>query len=320
MARTTTKSASAKKTAPKKTVAAADKAKKVTAKATAKVAAVTAKTKAKAKAANVKPAVKTQEETQTVNPVRLLVELLGTFILTFVVITLLSGKFGLSLFVSQETISAAIKAGQPVDIPTFAITPIIVAATLSILTVMLYRISGAVLNPAISIGQLLLRKVKVAEGLGYILAQVLGGMLALSVATRIITVTNAQTGQVGPLSAVNIFSHQASWPIFTAEVMGAVVFGLGVAAAIASSKALVKGLLVGGGFLLGAVIAASAGAGILNPAVAVGTGLIGMGDNIWPLVGIYIGGTTLGMVIGMALFELFNRNAGQSAEIVPAEK
>ena len=102
--------------------------------------------------------------------------------------------------------------------------------------------------------------------------------------------------------------------------MGAVVFGLGVAAAIASSKALVKGLLVGGGFLLGAVIAASAGAGILNPAVAVGTGLIGMGDNIWPLVGIYIGGTTLGMVIGMALFELFNRNAGQSAEIVPAEK
>lgn len=241
---------------------------------------------------------------KNLNPSRLLAELVGTFILTLVVVAALSGKFTLSLFTTPDVMAQAAQTGQ--SIPGFALVPWVTGFAFAALVLITYRVSGGHLNPAITAGMMALRRMSPIEGVGYILAQVLGAMLALSIASRLISVMDPQTGQMGLLDPATLFSHMATWNVFTAELLGAAIFGFGVAAAMRLTPRVRAGLL-GGSLILGSGVAMMAGAGMLNPALAVGTGLIGFGENVWPLVGIYLGGTTLGVIIGMALYSLLDR-------------
>lgn len=241
------------------------------------------------------------------NPNRLLAELVGTFILTLVIIAAFSGQFILGLFASPADIAQIAQTGQRV--PGFALAPFISGLALAIAVLATYKISGGLLNPAITLGQMALRRMNAIEGIGYILAQVLGAMLALSVATALIQVADPTTGKMAALDPANLFNHAATWKIFFAELLGAFVFGFGVAAAL-TYRALPRAILFGGSFIIGAGIALMAGAGILNPAVAVGVGLIGFGEgNLWAVAGIYLGGASLGVIIGMALYVLLHRGA-----------
>lgn len=243
------------------------------------------------------------------NPNRLLAELVGTFILTMAVIAALSGKFTLSFFATPDVAAQAAAVGQ--TIPSFGLMPFVAGLALTIVVLATYKISGGILNPAITIGQMALRRQSVIEGIGYILAQVLGAMLALSVAKQLITVIDRTTGEMVALDPANLFSHAATWPVFFGEMLGAFVFGFGVAAALAY-RALPRAVLFGGSFLIGIGVALIAGAGILNPALAVGTGLIGFGEgNLWALAGIYLGGSILGVLVGMAFHALLARGVSQ---------
>lgn len=307
MARTTKTSSSRKKPDSRKTAASTTKAKQTETKAQT---AETPKTGLRARLLRRRSQGATTAGAR-LHPSRLLAELVGTFVLTLVVVAALSGKFTLSFFATPEIINQAIQNGQ--SIPSFSILPFVAGLALAALVLVTYRISNGFFNPGVVIGQMALRKMRVLEGVGYIIAQVLGAMLALTVATQLIKVYSAEAGKLLALNPGNLFNRTTDMTIFFAELLGAFILGLGIAAAMRYGSTS-RALLAGASFVLAIGVAGIAGAGLLNPALAVGVGLVGFGEgNSLALAGIYLGGSTLGIVIGMALYALLDRASTSEA-------
>ncbi len=273
----------------------------------------------------------------TLKPSALIAELLGTFVLAGAVISLAAnanfGVVGISLI-------------------------------LAILVVIFGAISGAHLNPAITIAQYVNRKVGGVKAVTYIVSQVIGAILALVVLSGMAQASynfpamvqktieaapysvpsedikkaggvekwadayggiEAVAAQVGledkapqTYTASKLDSGK-EWVALLAEILGALVFGLGVGYAVfGKSKSRIEaGLAVGLGLLAGLVIGGATV--ILNPAVA---GAIGgfhwanpfgadAGVFWWPVL-VYIVGTTVGMTAGVTAYRFLAKDAEQA--------
>lgn len=184
-------------------------------------------------------------------------------------------------------------------------------------------LSGAYVNPALTIAAWVTRRIGAVRALGFIAAQLLGAMLAL-------VVLNAYVGNAPAASpeqlyagtgAAQLFKAAAiptgkEWLVLMAEVLGTAIFGLAVAAATREIKErTAAAFTVGLGLYAGLLIAGSAAAligasAILNPAVAVALQV-----NFWNVwtIAIYAFGSTLGAVIGFALYDLL-RTSSREAE------
>lgn len=167
---------------------------------------------------------------------RYVAELLGTFLLTFVVF-------------------ASVTFGYPVP------TPVIAAVTLAGLVYMFGSISGAHLNPAVTVGLLGLRKIKTQDALLYMLAQFIGAALAYALMSQI--AADAPNVEAGPVIRGII-----------GEAMGAFVLVFGVSAVVHGKVAdAATGLAIGLALFAGIMVAAALSLGVLNPAVALGLGV-----------------------------------------------
>ena len=230
-------------------------------------------------------------------PVQIIAELVGSFILVAVIVAALSGKFApLAVYISPDNLKTAVDQGYDVTSRIVTATPLIAGLALAIVTLLIGRISAAHVNPAVTIGQMILRKTPVLVGIAYLIAQVLGGMLALLAVQYL--------GGIDKVSG--IASHiSPDWKVFFAETIGTFVFGFGVAAAIYLAKSQVaKALVIGGSLTLGIAIASTAGAGFLNPAVALGAGIFHFDGGInWATVGIFTLGPIVGATLGLALMQ-----------------
>ncbi len=178
-----------------------------------------------------------------------LAELLGTFVLTLSV--------GLSI--------------------TFALplsTPVIAALTLGLFVYTVGGISGAHLNPAVTIALLSVNKIKPKDAGMYVFAQLVGATLAL-------TVIPVLTGQTLPeLPKENLLS------VGLAEAIGAFLLAFGVSAVVWNKvHESAAGLVIGGSLLLGLFIASGMSNAVLNPAVAWGIGSFTPMYILGPLVG-----------------------------------
>jgi glycerol uptake facilitator-like aquaporin len=224
-----------------------------------------------------------KEKLVALRPGALIGELLGTFVLAGVVIKLAQGG----------TIGA-----------------IGIALSLAVLVIVLGVVSGAHLNPAITIAQYVNRKVDGVKAVAFIIAQVLGAVLAFVVLKAIfdstydssiiaalaqqgITKENidaagglaqfaAQTpyatvdgvaGALGIAPFINVALEKgAEWTAFFAEILGSAIFGLGIGYAVFNKKknAVETGLAVGVSLFAGLMIGGATV--ILNPAVAAAIG------------------------------------------------
>jgi aquaporin Z len=155
-------------------------------------------------------------------------------------------------------------------------TPYAVALILAALVYGLGPISGAQLNPAVTLGLLVARRQPVVKGVLYLVAQVVGALLAAKVAPSI--------GDLG--------SYSAGRPV--GEFVGAGLLVLTVVAV--SDKWVPK---AGGGVAIGAALGAGLllTNGVLNPAVALAMGL-GRSPALWA--------AALGGVAFAALFDLLS--------------
>lgn len=159
------------------------------------------------------------------------------------------------------------------------------ALTVAIMVVALAGISGAVFNPALTVGLWSVRKLKTLQALSYIVAQFAGAAVAWYLFvyfTKLDDVKNngAYDGRV-----------------LVAEVLGTFVFAFTVAAAIYQRLSLgLKAFMVGGGLLAGVLIASLGSNGLLNPAVALSLHQWGWGT--------YVLGPVLGAVLGFNLYNL----------------
>lgn len=188
-------------------------------------------------------------------------------------------------FVGTAVLSSAVLAmSGRTSFPFFG--AIIAGLTMVLMVMVVGSVSGAHINPIVTIGLWTMRKVQSTQALVYIAAQMLGGIAAWQLNEFLLD---------QPLR--NIASGGLDWRIMTAEAIGALVFGLAVAAAYMRNYDVGKlALTVGTGLVLGMIVASVAANGLINPAVAVGLQSWDWSYALGPVAGAIIGMNLYGLV------------------------
>lgn len=187
-------------------------------------------------------------------PKKLFAELIGTFFLTLVVL------------LSSTTNNFPIA------------TPILAGLTLGLFVYSIGNISGCHINPAVTIGLWSIKKIDLVEAVKYIIAQLIGALLALNLMNLLGT----------EIKEINILDFKY---IFIGEIIGTAFFTFGIASVVLGKITNeLKGVIIGTSLLLGAGIAGMIGApGFLNPAVAFGANSLTITTFFGPIIGSVIG-------------------------------
>ncbi len=192
--------------------------------------------------------------------------------------------------VAAEFLGTAILAMAAIAVSKSAVgVPYFVAAgvglTLALLVLVIGSVSGAHVNPVVTLGLWMLRKVNTSQAIVYIAAQFLGGLMAWRLYVYLVDNTIA-----------NIGTTAFDWRVFVAETMGAFVFTFAVAAAVFQKyEGLRLAAVIGTGLFLGVLLAGIASNGVVNPAVA-----LGVQSWSWE----YVVGPIAGAVLGMNLYAM----------------
>ncbi len=156
--------------------------------------------------------------------------------------------------------------------------------TLGLLVHTIGSVSGAHVNPAITLGLWSVRKIKTLPAIAYIAAQMLGGFAAWMLINYFLG------------SDIQSIANKFEVKVLIAEAIGALIFGFGVAAAVYQNYEGTKlAFTVGASLTIGILVASLASNGVLNPAVA-----LGLQSWNWA----YATGPIIGSVVGMNLYAL----------------
>ena len=219
---------------------------------------------------------------------RLFSELFGTFMLVLVAAGggMLHGEAG-----DQVSLAAAV-----------------VAPGLMVMAIILFMgaVSGAHLNPAVSIAFALRRDFAWRRVPGYIFVQLIGATLAC-------LFLRAVLGDVGGLGATEPGAGYEAWQAMLIEMvltLGLVSTILGTSSG-AQNVGSIGALAVGGYIALAGLWAAPISGASMNPARSFGPDLVGGGfANYWP----YLAGPLLGALLAVAFaFVLRGRGGGPTA-------
>ncbi len=175
-------------------------------------------------------------------------ELLGTFTLTLAV-------------------SLSIMAQFPLP------TPVVAGMTLGLFVYTIGAISGAHINPAVTIALASIKKIKPSDAVLYIIFQIAGAALAMLVSRELM-------GASPEIMAVD------SWKVATAEAIGAFILVFGVSSVVHENvEEDLSGIVIGSSLLLGIMLTAGLSNGVLNPAVAIGIGSVSAAYLLAPVGG-----------------------------------
>lgn len=165
-------------------------------------------------------------------------------------------------------------------------TPIVAALTLGLLVYLLGGVSGAHLNPAITLGLLSVNKIKLRDAAYYIACQLLGAMVAMMLGTT--------------LYGKTVFVGHVDTPmVFIAEALGAFMLSFGVNSVVLKKvPSDIAGIAIGTSLLLGVMVAAPLSNGILNPAIALGIGSFSVMYVLGPIVGAIVGAYVASLLNG----------------------
>jgi aquaporin Z len=192
--------------------------------------------------------------------------------------------------------------------------PLFVAFALAGVVLIVGGVSGAHVNPAVTIGSWVTRKINWLKALGYIAAQLLGAAVALLVLNTFLNANESSSTQLAASSSPSLF-HAAKvasgkeWYVFFAELLGTSVLALGAAAALRAkgnkivsaftySFATLAALYISMSLTTALLSESNVTLSFLNPAVALVSN--GLSWSMWPIA-IYILAPALGGVIGFAL-------------------
>ncbi len=162
-------------------------------------------------------------------------------------------------FVLASAVAISLMSESPLP------TPVIAGLTLGLFVYMVGGISGAHLNPAVTIAMASVKKINAKDALLYVVFQLIGGFLALYF-------TRWFMG--GTTGVENFPTDMVVWKTALAEAIGAAMLVFGVSAVMEKKvKEDMHGVVIGGSLLLGIVLSGGISYGIANPAVAIGVGV-----------------------------------------------
>jgi aquaporin Z len=270
--------------------------------ATKKAATTTKKAPAKKSAA-----AKTTKTTVTTAPVAATSSSLGDHIQTSLRSVSLWRSLGAEL-VGTFLFAGVVIAGQG--------QPIFVLFGLAGIVLLLGAVSGAYVNPAITIGALVTRRIGWLRALGYVIAQLLGAALAYVVLSGFISGAEAVSaqaqayGQTAPAlyAAADVSKLTGKeWFIFFSELTGTAILGLAIANVTRNKDRIAGALTAGFGIFVALMIAVSAasyvgGTAIINPAVAIALHAYSWA-NVWPFA-IYAIAPVIGGIVGFVIYDL----------------
>lgn len=197
-----------------------------------------------------------------------LAELIGTFVFVFAIIS-------------------AVNSGSP-------LTPLAIGFTLMIMVYATGHISGAHLNPAVSVGVWLRGAIDVTGLLTYIVAQLLGGALAALVSFALFpAAAEPLEVEVGPA-----FLVEALWTFVLVYVV------LNVATSKDHPNNSFYGLAIGSTVFIGATAFGSISGGGFNPAVSLGLAITG--NFAWGSYWIYFLAPIVGGAVAALVFRVLN--------------
>lgn len=183
-------------------------------------------------------------------------------------------------FATGILVMVALILGQTTAVSYFIATSL--AVTAAAVYLLFSAVSGAHANPAITFGMWTARKIGTLRGITYIAAQLLGGVVAWQLFQYL---TNHA------LQAKNV---PFSTPVWLAEVVGTAVLALAYTAALKRGIAVLNSAVaIGAAYFVAILIAATASAGYVNPAIA-------LGSRAWS--GVYVLGPLVGGLIGVNLY------------------
>lgn len=193
----------------------------------------------------------------------------------------------LSTFLFVFSIIGAVNSNSP-------LTPLAIGLTLMVLVYAAGHISGAHLNPAVSLGVLLRGAIGVSDFIAYVVAQLVGGALAALVSFAVWPRAEAAVEiQPGPAFLVEaLVTFTLVWVV------------LNVATSKDHPNNSFYGLAIGGTVFIGAVAVGGISGGGFNPAVAVGLAISGQFAvaSLW----LYILAPVVGGAIAALLFRVIN--------------
>ena len=173
-------------------------------------------------------------------------------------------------------------------------TPLVIGFTLMVLVYATGHISGAHLNPAVSLGVLLRGAMNVGEFVAYVVAQLLGAALGALIAAAVFPAAEAAKQiEVGPSFLVEA--------LFTFALVYVV---LNVATSKDNDGNSFYGLAIGTTVFLGAATVGGISGGGFNPAVAFGLAINGQFE--WSNMWLYVVAPLVGAVIAALAFRLLN--------------
>lgn len=223
--------------------------------------------------------------------------------------SLLSGNLWRALgaeFLGTFLLAAVIIAGQG--------QPIFVLFGLVGIVLLVGSISGAHVNPAVTIGAWATRRIGWLRAIGYIFVQFLGAAVAYFVLSAFLggaTQPSAEQQAFGQ-SAAALFQAAditaltgKEWFIFFAELLGAAILGFAYASTTRAKDTLSSAFAIGLGIFIALMVGITvtgyvAASSILNPAIALSLQAY---SGLWAYI-IYGLGAAVGGVIGFILHDL----------------
>lgn len=187
-------------------------------------------------------------------------------------------------------------------------------------TLIVGGVSGAHLNPAITIGAFATRKISAINAFFFIASQILGAIAAWWI------INEFAKGTAADPSAENLVFHAANiadgkeWVLFWAELLGSTILALGVATSIRLRKnKIVAAFATGTAAMIALYITLSittvllteqnTGFSFLNPVIAIAAN--GISWSNWPIA-LYIVAPIVGSLIGFVLQDYLNSQSEES--------
>lgn len=215
-------------------------------------------------------------------------------------------------FIGTFLLASIIVAGQG--------QPIFVLFGLVAIVLLIGAISGAHVNPAVTLGAWVTRRIGWLRAVAYIFVQFLGAAVAYFALSAFLggAETPSAEAQMYGASTASLFSVASlaeladgkQWYVFAAEILGTAILGFAVASATRAKETFAAAFTVGGGIfialMIGLTVTSYVGAGsVINPAVALT--LQAYAGGVWAFIA-YGLGAIIGGVAGFLIHDLVRGN------------